>query len=116
MEKRLPIAIVVHLARTHDHTAEGPEVTYTDNLSAHGACVISARPWKIGEIAEVTSLNDRITLHAKVVYCHRRGEGRYNIGLDFQDREVTWSPSTSYTSHHAGIYRELSGSRLVRSA
>ena len=115
MEKRLPIAIVVHLARTHDHTAAGPEVTYTDNLSAHGACVVSARPWKIGEMAEVTSLNDRITLHAKVVYCHRRGEGRYNIGLDFQDREVTWNPCAPYVSPQSGIRRNIEP-RVVRSA
>lgn len=116
MEKRLPIAIVVHLARAHDHTVEGPEVTYTDNLSAHGACVISACPWKIGETAEVTSLNDRVTLHATVVYCHRRAEGRYNIGLYFQDREVTWNPSTTHASPQVGAYHELIGSKSVRSA
>ena len=43
MEKRVTVAIVVHLARAEDHTAEGPELTHTDNISAHGACVISSR-------------------------------------------------------------------------
>lgn len=115
MEKRLPIAIVVHLAQADEHAAQDPEVTYTDNISGHGACVVSVRPWRAGEIAEITSLNDRITLHGKVVYCHRRGEGRYNVGVSFQDREVTWNPCAPYVSPQSGIRRNIEP-KVVRSA
>ena len=96
MEKRVPVAIVVHLARAEDHTAAGPELTHTDNLSAHGAGVISSRHWKPGEIAEVTSLNDRITLRGRVAYCAKCGEGRYHVGLYFNEQEVTWNPYVKY--------------------
>ncbi len=41
MEKRLPIAIVVRLAHVLDPPRNGAEVTYTDNVSAHGARVVS---------------------------------------------------------------------------
>jgi len=92
MEKRVPVAIVVHLARAEDHTAGEPEVTYTDNISAHGACVISSHPWKSGEIADVTSLNDRITLRGRVAHCAKREAGRYDVGLYFDEQEVTWNP------------------------
>ena|SRR5215472_3508321 len=92
MEKRVPIAIVVHLARAEDHTAAGPELTYTDNISAHGACVVSSRQWQSGELAEVTSLNDRITLRGRVAYCTKREESRYYVGLYFNEQEVTWNP------------------------
>lgn len=102
MEKRVPVAIVVHLARIEDHTAEGPELTYTDNISAHGACVISSRRWKAGEDAEVTSLNDRITLRGRVAYCQKRGQDRYDIGLYFADREVTWNPYIKYAGSKVG--------------
>lgn len=82
MEKRVPAAIVVHLARAEDHTAEGQEMTYTDNISAHGACVISSRRWKPGEVAEVTSLNERITLLGRVTYCQTsRGAVRHRSEL-----------------------------------
>lgn len=91
MEKRVTVAIVVHLARPEDHTAEGPELTYTDNISAHGACVVSSRQWKPGEMADVTSFNDRITLRGRVAYCVKREEGRHYVGMDFK-QEVTWSP------------------------
>ena len=96
MEKRVPIAIVVHLARAEDHTATGPELTYTDNISAHGACVISSHQWKLDETAEVTSLNDRITLRGRVAYCAKREEGRYYVGLYFKAQEVTWNPYVKY--------------------
>src|SRR5215472_16249179 len=85
MEKRVPIAIVVHLAGAENHTAAGPELTYTDNISAHGACVISSHQWKSGEMAEVTSLNDRITLRGRVAYCAKREESRYYVGLYFNE-------------------------------
>ena len=83
---------MVHLARAEDHSAAGPELTYTDNISAHGACVISSRQWKSGEVAEVTSLNDRITLRGRVAYCAKREAGRYDVGLSFNEQEVTWNP------------------------
>jgi hypothetical protein len=96
MEKRIPIAIVVHLARVGHQTAESAELTFTDNISAHGACVISARHWKAGEMAEVTSLNDKIMLVGRVTYCQKRADARYGVGLNFRDREVTWDP---YAKH-----------------
>jgi hypothetical protein len=96
MEKRVPIAIVVHLACGEDHPAQGPELTYTDNISAHGACVISSRQWRSGEMAEVTSLNDRITLRGRVAYCAKREQGRYYVGLYFNGQEVTWNPYVKY--------------------
>jgi hypothetical protein len=102
MEKRVPIAIVVHLARVDDHTAAGPELTYTDNISAHGACVISSRQWKSGEVAEVTSLNDRITLRGRVAYCAKREAGRFDVGLYFNEQEVTWNPYVKYAGSQVG--------------
>lgn len=115
MEKRVPVAIVVHLAPAENYSAEELELTYTDNISAHGACVISVRPWKAGEMAEVTSLNDRITLLGRVAYCQKRTKGRYDIGLYFQDREVTWNPCAKYAGHqveklHAPVSPKLVGS------
>jgi hypothetical protein len=117
MEKRVPIAIVVHLARAEDHSAAGPELTYTDNISAHGACVISSRQWKSGEVAEVTSLNDRITLRGRVAYCAKREAGRYDVGLSFNEQEVTWNPYVKYAGSQVGAsLRCLAAINLVRSA
>ncbi len=96
MEKRIPIAIVVRLTRAQDQPASKPELTYTDNISAHGAGVVSSRPWQIGEVAQVTSLKDEITISGKVTYCLMLPGNRYFIGLNFQDRRVTWSAYRTY--------------------
>jgi len=113
MEKRVPIAIVVHLARA---AAAGPELTHTDNISAHGAGIISSRRWKPGEIAEVTSLNDRITLRGRVAHCAKREEGRYYVGLYFNEQEVTWNPYVRYAAPQVGASLHGPAANLVRSA
>ena len=96
MEKRIPIAIIVRLTHLQDQTAKEPELTYTDNVSAHGARVVSSSPWQIGEVAQVTSLKEESTLSGKVTYCLMLPGNRYFIGLNFQDRRVTWSAYRTY--------------------
>jgi len=96
MEKRIPIAVVVHLIRMQDQPVNGAELTYTDNVSAHGASVVSRHPWQTGDVAQVTSLKDEITLSGEVVYCQKLPDDRYLVGLNFQNRRVTWSMYRDY--------------------
>lgn len=91
MEKRLSIAIVVQLTQVQDQPANGAELTYTENISASGACLISGRSWKLGEVVEVTSFKDQIALRGKVVHCQKRGDDHYAVGIAFQGYQVTWS-------------------------
>ncbi|HKV64373.1 MAG TPA: PilZ domain-containing protein [Candidatus Acidoferrum sp.] len=99
MEKRLPIAIVVRLACEQDQPVNGSELTYTDNVSAHGVRLVSSRPWKTGDVAMVTSLKEEeVPLRGKVVYCQRVSEGRYYLGLSFNGNRVTWAPFGTYGS------------------
>src|SRR6266566_5436732 len=46
MEKRLPIAMIVNLARAQNRN--GTELTYTDNVSPQGACIVCNHPWQPG--------------------------------------------------------------------
>lgn len=98
MEKRLPIAVVVHLVLVQDQSADRTELTYTDNISAHGACAVSKRPRRPGEVAEIKSLKDQITLRGKVVHCRKRSDNRYVVGLAFQGPHGTGSIYRNYGS------------------
>jgi PilZ domain len=98
MEKRLPIAIVVQLAHAQSQPHDGTELTYTDNVSAHGARVVSYRPWQAGELVQITSLKDTTTLPGKVVYCRKLLDDRYCIGVQFQGQRVTWSAYKTYST------------------
>jgi PilZ domain-containing protein len=97
MEKRLPIAIVVHLARVQDEPVGGAELTYTDNVSAHGACVLSNRSWQTGELVQVTSFKEKVPIRGKVTHCEKRGDKRYRIGLNFNGSRVTWPTFRAYS-------------------
>jgi hypothetical protein len=97
MQKRLPIAIVVHLAPgTQDDPVGVAELTYTENVSAHGVCMVSRRAWRPGERVRVTSFKEHIELSGKVVHCRKCGADRYAIGLTFPEQEVTWSTFRNY--------------------
>lgn len=94
-EKRLPIVVVVQLADPEHQQADQEEKTYSDNVSPHGACVASRRPWQPGEEVEVTTISHVVKARGKVIYCRRSKNGRYLVGLNFRDRPIRWS-SFSY--------------------
>jgi len=96
MDKRLPVAMVVHLAQALDQPVNGSEVTYTDNISVNGARIVTSRPWQTGEIVQVTPLREETTIRGKVVYCQKLVDDRYCIGLNFRGRTVTWSTFRTY--------------------
>jgi PilZ domain len=96
MERRLPIVVIVRLAMVERVATDGEELrTYTDNISAHGACVFSTRPWKLGDKVTVTPTNEASTAFGKVVYCHRLADNQYGVGVQFPDRPE-WSALRRY--------------------
>ncbi len=93
-EKRLPIAVVVRLASLNPLRRDGDEKTYTDNVSAHGARVVSSHAWQPGEKVQVTPLKYEQPARGKVVYCRQFAIGYYFVGLNFPERAVHWSNFT----------------------
>jgi hypothetical protein len=99
MDKRLPIAIVVSLAQPQEKSVNGYEITYTDNISAHGARVISGHFRNPGEVLDVTCLKDQVPFRGKVIYCHKLEDDRYGVGVYFLGRNVTWSKFLTYSGN-----------------
>lgn len=90
-ERRLPVVVVVQLARLEPVYTERQERTYTDNISAHGARVRSTFAWQLGEQAEITPANGETPVRGEVVYCQRFDNGRFFVGLKLPRNRIPWS-------------------------
>jgi len=93
-ERRFPIVVVVRLSRPGS-LASGEEVAYTDNISAHGARVVSSHPWRPGEQAQVAPLNEERPIRGEVVYCQSVANARFCAGFRFQEK-LEWSVLERY--------------------
>ncbi len=85
---RLPMEVAVVL----EGHAEWPgaERTFTENVSARGARILSVRHWVPNDRLMVFSPAGRFRSKARVAYCQSlRGEG-YAIGVEFLDPAGRW--------------------------
>ncbi len=87
-EARVPIEMAVQIS---GH-AEFPETetTFTENVSARGARVWTAHPWKAGAQLILSTLPGSFRSVARVAYCQSvRGTG-YAVGVEFVEYAGTW--------------------------
>jgi hypothetical protein len=93
VEKRLHTLIPVYLASLEDrHTRE---LTLTENVSPHGARVISKRSWRKGEETLITPSTGEFQRVGRVIYCLPGAASRYYLGIEFPDRAVKWDELSS---------------------
>ena len=68
----------------------GSEATFTENVSARGARVISVRHWEKDESLMLASRTGEFRSAARVAYCQPlRGEG-YAVGVEFLAPKGRW--------------------------
>jgi hypothetical protein len=88
VEKRIPMEIPV-LIDGH-RQAPGLESTFTENVSARGARVVSVRKWEKGEPLLFASRSGEFRSSARVAYCQPlQGDG-FAIGVEFLDPAGRW--------------------------
>src|SRR5438552_4094271 len=92
-EKRLPIAVVVRLASLNSLRRDGDEKTYTDNVSAHGARVVSSMVWKPAKKGQVIRLKYGQPANGKVIFCGQFPTAPNSAGLNSPNRPAPWSNS-----------------------
>jgi hypothetical protein len=88
IEKRLSILIPVYLASLRD--PRNLEQTTMENISPHGARVISKRSWRSGEGSIITRTVGGFAQAGRVIYCLQRAGNRFCLGIEFPDRAVKW--------------------------
>jgi PilZ domain len=87
-EKRIPMEIPVMLAG-HRQTP-GTESTFTENVSARGARVVSVRNWKKGEKLTFASRTGEFRSSARVAYCQPLHGDGYAVGVEFLETKGRW--------------------------
>ena len=89
LEKRIRIAVSVYLASAKE--PRSGEKTLTENVSLHGARVVTKRPWQPGEQSLITALTGEFAGRpATVVYSQPLADGRFCVGLEFPGCAVIW--------------------------
>ena len=88
-EERLPASVCIYLV-----SLQGPresERTNTENVSYHGARVISKWSWQSGEESIITPLTGELPIVGSVIYCLPTEGDCFSVGMEFPDRTVKWA-------------------------
>ncbi len=96
LEERIPLAVRVDLCSLNvRHPAkEG----LTENISAHGARVVSSHPWKLNDRLNLWCLPGDFRARARVVYCEPLGRRSYAVGLQLLASSGEWKTSRTEPS------------------
>ena len=87
-ENRIPMEIPVTL--DGHGFLPGVEATFTENVSAKGARVVSVRRWQKGAPLKLASRTGEFRSEARVAYCQPlRGDG-YAVGVEFLQTSGRW--------------------------
>jgi len=87
-EQRILMEIPVLIAGHRD--VPGSESTFTQNVSARGARVISARYWEQGDSLKFASRTGEFRSSGRVAYCQAlQGDG-FAIGVEFLNPKGRW--------------------------
>jgi len=87
-EKRIPLAVRVDLSSldVRHRAHEG----ITENVSSHGARIVSSQPCKAKERLNLRSLRGDFRARARVVYCEPVGPHSFAIGLQLVAAAGNW--------------------------
>ena len=93
-ESRIPMEVPVVLDG-HQHLP-GAESTFTENVSARGARVVTIRQWDRNATVSFASRSGEFRSMARVAYCQSlRGSG-YAIGVEFLEPQGRWVVESAY--------------------
>jgi hypothetical protein len=87
-ENRIPMEVGVYLEGNRQ--VPGAEATFTENVSANGARVVSVRKWELNDRLVLISRNGEFRSSGRVAYCQPlQGDG-FAIGVEFLDAKGRW--------------------------
>jgi hypothetical protein len=96
LDVRVPLRVTVDISSldVRNHAQEG----LTENVSAHGARVVTSKPLPLNEKFNVRSLLGSLRSRARVVYCEPLGVNSFAIGLQMLAVSGEWNISQKGSS------------------
>src|SRR5260370_37776156 len=91
LERRIRLSVPVEIANLLD--APTTEKTATENVCSLGIRILTQRARDLNERLMISSVVGELRTLAHVVYCQRLSDGRFGVGLRFQDELIDWSKS-----------------------
>ena len=95
-ETRIPMEVGVHI--TGHPAMPGTETTFTENVSPHGARVLSTRRWNTGDRLTISTLTGAFRAIARVAYCQTTPQSIFAVGLEFVEPSGNWVVAESCAS------------------
>lgn len=89
LETRTPLRVAVDLAALELRTPAQQGVT--ENVSLHGARIITGRPLRLNQRLNIRSLVGSLRSRARVVYCEPRPAGDDVVGLQLSATAGDWT-------------------------
>ena len=87
-ETRIPMEVGVQI--TGHPALPGTETTFTENVSARGARVLSSRRWNTGDRLTIATLTGQFRAVARVAYCQLVPDTGFAVGLEFLEPTPGW--------------------------
>jgi hypothetical protein len=89
LENRTTLRVAVDLASLEIRYPAQQGVT--ENVSLHGARVVTGKPWPLNERLNLRSLVGNLRSRARVVYCEPRPSGDFVLGLQLSATAGDWT-------------------------
>src|SRR5215469_1040879 len=69
------------------------EITFTENVSRHGARVVAKKPWHPNDSILVKLPEESLPSHARITYCQPLKGDEFAMGLQFSIAVYSWITS-----------------------
>jgi hypothetical protein len=88
IERRIARVVAVQLSTIA--ASRIVETTFTENVSAHGARIVTTQRWQPQECVLLKSLQSDFQSQARVVYCKLLSSNAFAVGLDLFSSTGEW--------------------------
>jgi hypothetical protein len=88
LEKRIQLAVPVEIVSLENPTAS--ERTTTENVCSLGVRILTRQTMEQNARVRIQSLSGDLRAPARVVYCQRLPDGRFGVGLQYQEIALNW--------------------------